>query len=260
MRSYPNAPSSRQSGIHITEQGPSQMTQSANLSSYATPSYWQGYNGVTSGSFYAQQHHPSVATSLPSLPNFSEAFPVTAPMEIPLTNYSASLPPIPSPSVSNSVHPNTISSQPPQLPVMPPMNVHSLSAKSVLSAQPNVLAPNLSNLSSFPPYAQNVNKLEELNTGKVFSDHVLLQTAQPLSYSASSVVDSSLDPILKQTPILLTPDQLSQSIVPEYTQQILYPNQNDLGVLNMASSTSLSSIITPVNQAHYCHYNRLDSR
>ncbi|KAL3498062.1 hypothetical protein ACH5RR_040794 [Cinchona calisaya] len=251
MRSYPTVSSSQQSAYQVGARGPSQTPQSTNFSSYAMPMPWQGYSGATSANAYAQQHQNLPATSsIFTLHNGLEASPMQVCTQSPLTSSSICLPPMPSLTASNSAHPYIISSLTPEQLSMRPMNSPSLSTNSALPFPSGVMTANTPNMSSFISSAQSVNNIEAANIDKVFSDPVTIHPAQSLSSSASSVADSSFGPLLMQSPMLLTPEQLSHPRQPDIAPtEIIYPVQKDMVVFDSASSNSLSSISAPVIEA-----------
>ncbi|XP_027085479.1 protein decapping 5 isoform X1 [Coffea arabica] len=245
MRSYPGIMSSQPSGAQLVAHGPSQSPLNTSFSSYAMPMPLQGYGGATSGNGYAQEHQNLSATnSVLTLKNFVEAPPMQASTTIGSTNSPFSPPLVPSLIASNVTLPNTVSSLTPEQLSMQPMNLPSLPTNSALSFPPGMLNANTLNMSSVPSLVQNVNNNEATNIGMVVSD-----PGKNPAVSVSSAA-SSFGPLLKQSSILLTPDQFSQPRVAEIaTTQSVFPVQKDTSALNSVSSNSLSSITPAATQA-----------
>ncbi|GFZ08608.1 decapping 5-like protein [Actinidia rufa] len=217
---YPGTSPSNQSGTPMGPGGPLQATQNANVASLAVPMYWPEYNGSPSNIPYAPQHlNPLVpmSTTITSLPvtvqNHLQPSATLASITSGLT-YSSDVAPVPSLNTSNSVHLN----------IMPAPTPEQHSTTS------------------------NKNAIEAPFVVKADSDSVKALSVEYLPCFASSVLDSTLSPLLKVPPTLLTPSQLAQPGPPMLTSiQYPYPNQEDMRSLN--SPNLSSSITTPAVQA-----------
>ncbi|PSS01282.1 Protein decapping like [Actinidia chinensis var. chinensis] len=253
---YPGTSPSNQSGTPMGPGGPLQATQNANVASLAVPMYWPEYNGSSSNIPYAPQHlNPLVpmSTTITSLPvkvqNHLQHSATPASITSGLT-YSSDVAPVPSLNTSNSVHLNITPS--------PTLEQHSTTSSmpsfsSVKSSQPShhaLLTANRSSMAPFPSFCQDKNAIEAPFVVKADSDSVKALSVEYLPCLASSVLDSTLSPLLKVPPTLLTPSQLAQPGPPMHTSiQYPYPNQEDMLSLNSASPNLSSSITTPAVQA-----------
>ncbi|CAL5440909.1 unnamed protein product [Camellia sinensis] len=252
--SYPGTLPSNQYEMPVGPGVPLQATQNANAASLAMPMFWPGYNGTSSNSLYApQQPNPLVpmSSSTTSLPGTVQNLlqPYVTPASMGLTYSSGVAAPLSSLSTSNPVHLNITHSLPqeqhPTSFIMP----SSLSVKTSPPSHPALLTASRLTMSPFPSSCQDKNAIEAAIVGKMGSDSVTALSGQSLPCSASSVADSTLGPLLKVPPTLLTPYQLSQPRPPLLSSaQNPYPDQKDMLALNSASPNLSSSITTTAVQ------------
>ncbi|THG16037.1 hypothetical protein TEA_028936 [Camellia sinensis var. sinensis] len=252
--SYPGTLPSNQYEMPVGPGVPLQATQNANAASLAMPMFWPGYNGTSSNSLYApQQPNPLVpmSSSTTSLPGTVQNLlqPYVTPASMGLTYSSGVAAPLSSLSTSNPVHLNITHSLPqeqhPTSFIMP----SSLSVKTSPPSHPALLTASRLTMSPFPSSCQDENAIEAAIVGKMGSDSVTALSGQSLPCSASSVADSTLGPLLKVPPTLLTPYQLSQPRPPLLSSaQNPYPDQKDMLALNSASPNLSSSITTTAVQ------------
>ncbi|CAA2992732.1 Hypothetical predicted protein [Olea europaea subsp. europaea] len=238
------------SGIQMGLQGP-QATQSFGMTPYDLRTHWQGYNGAAGSTPYAQQHSVS-STRIPyPVQNLLEATGSASSTTMAATKVYDNVSLGPSFAASNSIYSNfkpALTSV--QHPTSPSNLLSSLPPESSLpSHQTAGLNSNRLTMPSFSLASQHVSNTEASLGYNVVPEPVTLLPIQGLLPSTSSVLDSTSDPLLKQTPPLLTPNQSSQPRLSEISEMPkLYPDQRDVGIMGSISLNSLSSVTTPAVQ------------
>lgn len=244
-RSPPNP-----SGIQMGLRGPSQATRSFGMTPYDLRTHWQGYNGSAGSTPYAQQHSVSSARIPYPVQNLLEASGSLAPTTMAATNVYDNVSLSPSFAASNSIYSNFKPTLTSLHPTSPTNSLSSLPLESSLpSHQTAGLNSNRLTMPSFSLAPQHVSNMEASLSYNVVPEPVTLLPIQGSLPSTSFVLDSTSDPLLKQAPALVTPNQLLQPRLSEISQMPkIYPDQKDVRIMGSISLNSLSSVTTPAVQ------------
>ncbi|KAL0407945.1 UNVERIFIED_CONTAM: protein decapping 5 [Sesamum radiatum] len=177
------------------------------ISSYDRPTHWQGYRGAPGDIPVAHPHSSSSTTTLYPLHN-QESTTMTA------TILSNNFSPGHSSATSSSVYFNatpTLSSE--QL--SSPFN-DSVSPKLPLQFHHSTLVNSNGLTMPFPLSYQNTSNIEAPTDNRIVPNHVQLPPPESSPHFTPSVSVPLSDPLLRQQPPLLTPNQLTPSKLSEH--------------------------------------------
>ncbi|XP_020548488.1 protein decapping 5-like [Sesamum indicum] len=202
-RSYPSVLSTQHSGNQLGQWSSSPSPHNA-ISSYDRPTHWQGYGGAPGDIPVAHPHSSSSTTTLYPLQN-QESTTMTA------TNLSNNFSPGHSSATSSSVYfnatPNLSSEQ-----LSTPFT-DSTSSKLPLQFHHSTLVNSNGLTMPFPLSYQSTSNIGAPTDNRI-DPNVILPPAQSSPHLSVSVPLS--DPLLRQQPPLLTPNQLTLSRLSEH--------------------------------------------
>ncbi|KAL0447644.1 UNVERIFIED_CONTAM: protein decapping 5 [Sesamum latifolium] len=234
-RSYPSILSSQHSGNQLGQWSSSPSPHNA-ISSYDRPTHWQGYRGAPGDIPVAHPHSSSSTTTLYPLRN-QESTTMTA------TNLYIFFSPGHSSATSSSVYfnatPNLSSEQ-----LSTPFT-DSISPKVPLQFHHSTLVNSNGLTMPFPLSYQSTSNIEAPTDNRIVPNHVQLPPAESSPHFTPSVSVPLSDPLLRQQPPLLTPNQLTPSKLsehcPENSFSLDQKHVDDMSSMCLKIPSSISS-------------------
>ncbi|KAK4401049.1 hypothetical protein Sango_1211000 [Sesamum angolense] len=205
-RSYPSVLSSQHSGNQLGQWSSSPSPHNA-ISSYDRPTDWQGYRGAP-GDIPVAHPHSSLSTTTLYPPWNKEATTMTAANLS--NNFSAGHFSATSTSVYLNATPNLSSEQ------LSTPCTDSISSKLPLQFHNSTLVNSNGLTMPSPLSYQSTSNIEAPINSRIVPNHVILPPAKSSPHFTSSVSVPLSDPLLRQQPSLLTPNQLTQSRLSEH--------------------------------------------
>ncbi|KAJ0043706.1 hypothetical protein Pint_19430 [Pistacia integerrima] len=242
-RDNPGALPTYQPVTQVGSLNQSQATKNTGAPSFATPMYWQGYNGIPINSSDSPLHpisfhSPSTMSSPLTMQNDAQNPEIEASPILGLITASEC---VPSSIASTSLNPSF--SSPPGMPFLS-------SFKASLPSPAPYMTDNHLNMSLVPSSCHDTKTVDDQIAGKPNTDILVEHPAQSMPYTASSFPGHASGPLLTPPPSLLTPDQLVPSRPPVLSStQKMYADQKDMGAFPQTSYNPQFAVSTPVTQA-----------